>query len=81
MASRPITPTSTAQDLDKAWHLPVIRWSSRAERGPAGWVLVNLASRPGDVLVVGAGRRGVLGRRAFSQLHRAEREAGVRWQL
>ena len=28
------------------------------ERGPPGWVLVNLACRTGDVLVVGAGRRG-----------------------
>jgi nucleotide-binding universal stress UspA family protein len=31
-------------------------------RGPAGWVLVNLARRPSDVLVVGAGRRGALAR-------------------
>ena len=36
------------------------------ERGPAGWVLVSLACRPGDVLVVGAGRRGTLARMAFS---------------
>jgi nucleotide-binding universal stress UspA family protein len=35
------------------------------ERGPAGWVLVSLACRPGDLLVVGAGRRGALAR-AFS---------------
>jgi nucleotide-binding universal stress UspA family protein len=35
------------------------------ERGPAGWVLVNLACRPGDVLVVGAGRRGALARWSF----------------
>ena len=27
------------------------------ERGPPGWVLVNLACRPGDVLVVGAGEQ------------------------
>jgi len=40
------------------------------ERGPAGWVLVNLASRPDDVLVVGAGRRGALGRLAFSKVSR-----------
>jgi nucleotide-binding universal stress UspA family protein len=40
------------------------------ERGPAGWVLVNLASRPDDVLVVGAGRRGVLARLAFSGVSR-----------
>jgi len=40
------------------------------ERGPPGWVLVNLASRPGDVLVVGAGRRGALARVAFSKVSR-----------
>jgi nucleotide-binding universal stress UspA family protein len=40
------------------------------EHGPAGWVLVNLASRPDDVLVVGAGRRGTLGRLAFSKVSR-----------
>ena len=40
------------------------------ERGPAGWVLVNLARRPGDVLVVGAGRRGALARMAFSKVSR-----------
>lgn len=35
------------------------------ERGPAGWVLVNLADRPDDLLIVGAGRRGTLARMAF----------------
>jgi nucleotide-binding universal stress UspA family protein len=40
------------------------------ERGPAGWVLVNLACRPADVLVVGAGRRGTVGRMAFSRVSR-----------
>jgi nucleotide-binding universal stress UspA family protein len=40
------------------------------ERGPAGWVLVNLACRPDDVLVVGAGRRGALGRLVFSKVGR-----------
>jgi nucleotide-binding universal stress UspA family protein len=40
------------------------------ERGPAGWVLVNLACRPADVLVVGAGRRGVLARIALSKVNR-----------
>jgi nucleotide-binding universal stress UspA family protein len=40
------------------------------ERGPAGWVLVNLARRPGDVLIVGAGRRGALARMAFSKVSR-----------
>jgi hypothetical protein len=39
-------------------------------RGPAGQVLVNLARCPGDVLVVGAGRRGTLGRMAFSRVSR-----------
>jgi nucleotide-binding universal stress UspA family protein len=29
-------------------------------RGPAGQVLSDLASQPGDVLVIGAGRRGAL---------------------
>jgi nucleotide-binding universal stress UspA family protein len=38
------------------------------ERGPAGWVLVNLARRPGDVLIVGAGRRGTLARMTFSRV-------------
>ena len=37
----------------------------QVERGPAGWVLVNLACRPDDVLVVGAGRRGALGQLVF----------------
>jgi len=42
----------------------------RVERGPAGWVLVNLACRPDDVLVVGAGRRGALGRLVCSKVSR-----------
>jgi len=46
------------------------RVQPHVERGPAGWVLVNLASRPDDVLVVGAGRRGALGRLAFSKVGR-----------
>jgi nucleotide-binding universal stress UspA family protein len=32
------------------------------QRGEAGWVLVNMAYSPGDLLVVGAGRRGALAR-------------------
>jgi len=40
------------------------------ERGPAGWVLVNLACRPDDVLVVGAGRRRVLARLGFPTVSR-----------
>ena len=39
-------------------------------RGPAGRVLVDLARRPGDVLVVGAGRRGALARMACSRVSR-----------
>jgi len=31
----------------------------RVERGAAGWVLVSVACRPDDVLVLGAGRRSV----------------------
>jgi len=46
------------------------RVQPHVEHGPAGWVLVNLASRPDDVLVVGAGRRGTLGRLAFSKVSR-----------
>jgi nucleotide-binding universal stress UspA family protein len=38
------------------------------ERGPPGWVLVNLACQPGDVLVVGAGRRGALARLVLSRV-------------
>jgi hypothetical protein len=30
----------------------------QVERGPAGWVLVSVACRPGDLLVLGAGRHG-----------------------
>jgi hypothetical protein len=37
-------------------------------RGPAGRVLVDLACHPGDVLVVGAGRRGTLARLAFPRV-------------
>ena len=43
---------------------PHIEW------GAPGWVLVNLACRPGDVLVVGAGRRALLARIAFSRVSR-----------
>jgi hypothetical protein len=41
------------------------RVQPQVARGPAGQVLVSLAAAPGDVLVVGAGRRGALGRVAF----------------
>ena len=40
------------------------------ERGPPGRVLVTLACRPDDVLVVGAGRRGALARLVFSRVSR-----------
>ena len=40
------------------------------ERGAPGWVLVNLARQPGDVLVVSAGRRGALARMVFSRVSR-----------
>jgi nucleotide-binding universal stress UspA family protein len=46
------------------------RVQPQVARGPAGQVLVNLARRPGDVLVVGAGCRGALGRVAFSRVSR-----------
>jgi nucleotide-binding universal stress UspA family protein len=35
---------------------PVVQ--AHVERGPAGWVLVNVADHPGDVLVIGAGHGG-----------------------
>ncbi len=40
------------------------------ERGPAGWVLVSIACRPDDLLVIGAGRRGPLARIARSPVSR-----------
>jgi nucleotide-binding universal stress UspA family protein len=40
------------------------------ERGPAGWVLVNIACRSGDLLVVGAGRRGPLARTVSCRVSR-----------
>ena len=46
------------------------RVEPQVQRGPAGWVLVNVACRPGDVLVVGAGRRGPLARVALSRVSR-----------
>ena len=47
-----------------------LRVEPHVERGPAGWVLVSLACRPGDVLVVGAGRRGALARAARCKVSR-----------
>jgi nucleotide-binding universal stress UspA family protein len=40
------------------------------EMGRPGWVLVSLASRSDDVLVIGAGRRGILARIACSRVSR-----------
>lgn len=40
------------------------------EMGKPGWVLVSLASRSDDVLVIGAGRRGILARIVFSRVSR-----------
>ena len=46
------------------------RVQPHVERGPAGRVLVTIAGRPGDVLVVGAGRRGTLRRAAACRVSR-----------
>jgi hypothetical protein len=40
------------------------------QRGEAGWVLVNLACGPADLLVVGAGRRGPLTRLVSGKVSR-----------
>ena len=40
------------------------------QRGEAGWVLINVACCPGDLLVVGAGRRGVLARMVSGKVSR-----------
>ncbi len=40
------------------------------QRGEAGWVLVNLACCPDDLLVVGAGRRGPLARLVSGKVSR-----------
>jgi nucleotide-binding universal stress UspA family protein len=56
--------------LEAVWGEPVRdpMVEPHVERGPAGWVLVNVANQPGDVLVVGAGRRGVLQRAAWCRV-------------
>jgi nucleotide-binding universal stress UspA family protein len=46
------------------------RVQPHVERGAAGWVLVNIACRPGDLLVVGAGRRGALARTVSCRVSR-----------
>ncbi len=58
--------------LSAAWgevpvHPPV--WPV-VQRGEAGWVLVSLACCPGDLLVVGAGRRGALARLVSGRVSR-----------
>ena len=40
------------------------------QRGEAGWILVALACCPGDLLVVGAGRRGALARLVAGKVSR-----------
>jgi nucleotide-binding universal stress UspA family protein len=46
------------------------RVQPQLERGPAGWVPASIAARPGDVLVVGAGRRGMLRHAACCRVSR-----------
>jgi nucleotide-binding universal stress UspA family protein len=46
------------------------RVQPHVERGAAGWVLVSIACRPGDLLAVGAGRRGALARTISCQVSR-----------
>jgi nucleotide-binding universal stress UspA family protein len=47
-----------------------LRVEPHVERGAAGWVLVSIACRPGDVLVVGAGHRGALARMVSCKVSR-----------
>jgi nucleotide-binding universal stress UspA family protein len=58
--------------LDLAWGgLPAdLRATPAVQRGAAGPVLVDAACRPGDLLVVGAGRRGGLRRLAGCRVSR-----------
>src|SRR5712692_10957663 len=46
------------------------RVQPHVERGPSGWVLVSIACCPGDLLVLGAGRRGALGRMVACKVSR-----------
>lgn len=43
---------------------------ARVERGEAGAVLVDVASQPGDLLVIGTGRRSFIGRALHSSVGR-----------
>jgi Universal stress protein family len=45
-------------------------YSPMLSGGRRGWVLMSLACRPDDVLVVGAGRQGVLARLPLSKVSR-----------
>ncbi len=58
--------------LTAAWggipDCPVVRPLVR--RGEAGWILVSTACDPGDLLVLGAGRRGVLARLISGRVRR-----------
>jgi nucleotide-binding universal stress UspA family protein len=58
--------------LDAAWgELPAgLPVRPLVQRGEAGPVLTTIASRPGDLLVVGAGRRGALARIASGRVSR-----------
>jgi nucleotide-binding universal stress UspA family protein len=47
-----------------------LNWQPAIGRGDAGRVLVQVASEPGDLLVIGAGRRGMLARIAGGQVSR-----------
>jgi nucleotide-binding universal stress UspA family protein len=64
------------QRLDDAIHAAFggmpddVRTEMLVVRGEPGWVLVHAARRPGDVLVVGTGRRGRLGRLAGGRVSR-----------
>jgi len=58
--------------LVAAWgevpHDPPVR--PLVQRGEAGWVLVNMACSPDDLLAVGAGRRGALARMISGKVSR-----------
>jgi nucleotide-binding universal stress UspA family protein len=42
----------------------------QVKQGPTGWVLVRIACQPGDILVIGAGRRGALRRKTRCSVSR-----------
>jgi nucleotide-binding universal stress UspA family protein len=50
--------------------LDEVRTEPVVVRGEPGWVLVHAATRPGDLLVIGTGRRGWLGRLAGGAVSR-----------